>query len=302
MSGLSIQTEFTDMMGIDLPVVGAPMFLVSYEELTAAVSEAGGLGAFPTPNYRTVADLEKALRNIRSRTSRPIGVNIHLSGRFEWEEQLEVCLDYGVRLFITSLGDPNRILDRVHQRGGFVFADVVSLKQALGARDKGVDGLIAVSAGAGGHAGSTPVLVLAPYLRAKTGLPVLAAGGVSTGAQLAAVLASGACGAVVGTRLIASPEARAIPAYKEAVIRADPDDIVYTNRITGSWANWLSESADKFDSHPELGSKKWLDLWSAGRSVAQADEISPAGKIIQDMARECADVITTLPLIIKEDD
>ncbi|MFH1137112.1 MAG: nitronate monooxygenase [Pseudomonadota bacterium] len=301
MPGLTLRTEFTEMMGIDFPIVGAPMFLVSYEDLTAAVSEAGGLGAFPAPNYRTPADLEKALKNIRTRTDRPIGVNIHLSGRFEWRTQLDVCLDHGVKLFITSLGDPRQILDRVHQQGGYVFADVVSLRQAQGAREKGVDGLAAVSAGAGGHAGTTPSLVLVPYLRAKTGLPVLAAGGVSTGAQLAAVLAAGACGAVVGTRLIATPEARALPAYKEAVIKADPDDIVLTDRITGSPANWLAESAAKFDVHPELGSKKWLDLWSAGRSVAQTEEILPAGEIVRNMARECAAVIRSLPSIIRED-
>ena len=286
------------MMGIDYPIVGAPMFLVSYEDLVVAVSEAGGLGAFPVPNYRTLADLKNALENIRRRTDRPIGVNIHLSGKFEWEEQLELCLSYGVKLFITSLGDPRPILSRVHDGGGQVFADVISLRQAWRAKEKGVDGLVAVSAGAGGHAGTTPTMVLAPYLADQTGLPVLAAGGVSTGRQLAAALALGACGAVTGTRLIASHEAVALPEYKQAVIKSGPDDIVCTDRITGNPANWLAESAAKFDIHPDLGSKRWRDLWSAGRSVAQAEEVLPAGEIIKEMARECAEVLKACPSLI----
>jgi hypothetical protein len=184
-----IDTLFSRLLGIDYPIVGAPMFLVSYENLTAAVSEAGGLGMFPLPNYRTTKDLEKALARIREMTDRPIGVNIHLSGRFEWKEQLALCLKYGVRFFITSLGDPRLILEQVHAENGLVFADVIKLSQAERAREKGVDGLVAVAASAGGHSGTSPTMVLVPYLIEKTGLPVLAAGGISTGRQLAAALA-----------------------------------------------------------------------------------------------------------------
>ncbi|MBI9077099.1 MAG: nitronate monooxygenase [Desulfatibacillum sp.] len=296
---MKISTPLTAMLGIDLPIIGAPMFLVSYEELTIAVSEAGGLGMFALPNYRTVPDLEAALEHIRRRTDRPIGVNIHLSGRFEWQAQLEVCLDYGVTFFISSLGDPRHILEPVHARGGFVFADVISRRHALSAKEKGVDGLVAVAAGAGGHAGQTPTMVLVPYLKALTGLPVLAAGGVSTGQQLAAALTLGACGAVVGTRLVASREAGASEAYKQAVVDADPDDIVYTDQITGNPANWLAQSIDRFDGQPDLSSKKWLDLWSAGRSVAQADAILPAGRIVSEMAEECAATLLQMPKLIE---
>jgi nitronate monooxygenase len=289
-----IATDFSRLLGIDYPIVGAPMFLVSYESLTAAVSEAGGLGMFPLPNYRTPGDLEAALAGIRRKTARPIGVNIHLSGRFEWERQLDLCLEYGVRFFITSLGDPRLILDRVHDAGGLVYADVINLPQARRAADKGVDGLAAVAAAAGGHSGSSPTIVLTPYLREETGLPVLAAGGVSTGRQLAAVLALGASGAVVGTRLIASTEARAADEYKDAVVRAGPDDIVCTDRITGNPCNWLAESAAKFDTHPEIGSGKWAELWSAGRSVAQTDRILPAGEVVRNMAAECLETMRSL--------
>ena len=281
-----IQTVFTDMMGIDYPIIGAPMFLISYEQLTVSVSNAGGLGAFPLPNYRTNEELKDALQRMREETDQPIGVNIHLSGHFDWEEQLKICLDAGVTFFITSLGDPRLILDAVHASGGRVFADVISLKHGLRARDHGVDGLVAVAAGAGGHSGTVPTMVLAPYLIDKVGLPVIAAGGVSTGAQMAAALALGACAVIVGTRLIATPEARAIQAYKDAVVAAGPEDIVCTDRITGTPANWLAESAAKFDVHPGIGSKRWRDLWSAGQSVAQTDEIKPAGDIIRQMVAE----------------
>ena len=138
-----IETEFTRMIDVDYPIIGAPMFLISYEELAVAVAEAGGLGAIPLPNFRTTEDLKYTLDKIREKTDKPIGVNIHVSGKFEWEDQLALCLDYGVTFFITSLGDPKLILDDVHANGGWVFADVISVEQGLRARERGVDGLVA---------------------------------------------------------------------------------------------------------------------------------------------------------------
>lgn len=289
-----IQTEFTRMIKVDYPIIGAPMFLISYEELAIAVSEAGGIGAIPLPNFRSIQDLERTLTNIRRGTDKPIGVNIHLSGRFEWKKQLAVCLDAGVKFFITSLGDPRLILDDVHANGGRVFADVISLNQGLKARDRKVDGLIAVASDAGGHSGTVPTIVLVPYLKSKVGLPVIAAGGISTGAQMAAALALGACAVIVGTRLIATTESRAISAYKEAVVTSGPEDIVCTDRITENPANWLAESIKDFDTRPELGSKRWLDLWSAGKSVAQVEEIKPAGDVIHEMVADCITVCKQL--------
>jgi len=290
-----IPTEFTNMFGIPYPIIGAPMFLVSYEDLTVAVSEAGGLGAFPLPNYRTIDDLKTALKNIRARTDKTIGVNIHLSGRFAWKEQLAICLAAGVEFFITSLGDPRLILDDVHANGGKVFADVINLKQALKSAERGVDGLIAVSEGAGGHAGTIPVMVFIPYLKARVGLPIVAAGGISTGAQMAAAMALGACAVVVGTRLIATTEAKVYPAYKDALIAAGPNDIVYTDKVTGNPANWLAHSIKDFDTTPDLGSKRWLDMWSAGKSVAQIDEIKSARAVIEEMVEDYQKTLSVLP-------
>jgi len=282
----AIRTRLTDMLALTYPIICAPMFLVSFEDLVVAVSEAGALGTFPLPNYRTLDDLKTALRRIRERTAKPIGVNIHLSGKFPWKEQLALCLEAGVGFFITSLGDPSLITEDVHRNGGRVFADVVSLRQGLKATDKGVDGLIAVGAGAGGHGGVTATLVLVPFLLEKSGLPVIAAGGISTGRQMAAAIALGACGVISGTRFIATPEAGASSAYKAAVLKAGPDDIVCTDRITGNRASWIAHTIEGIDSGPQLGSKKWLDLWSAGQSVAQTETIQPAADIIQEMAAD----------------
>ena len=283
---VQIRTEFTEMLGIDYPIVGAPMFLVSYEAYTIAVSEAGALGAFPLPNYTTTAALKEALANIRRATDRPIGVNIHLSGRFPWEEQLRICLDAGVTFFISSLGNPALILDDVHRNGGIVFADVISAEQGRKARDRGADGLVAVGSGAGGHCGNIPTLILVPYLREETSLPVLAAGGISTGAQMAAALAVGACGVVVGTRLIATTESGAPDAYKHEVIEATPEQIVTTSEITGNPATWLPNTIREFRDHPEREWKGWKDLWSAGQSVAQVDAVEPASRVIRELVEE----------------
>jgi nitronate monooxygenase len=297
---LTAPARLTDWLDIEVPIIGAPMFLVSYEEYAIAVSQAGALGAVPLPNFRTTDDLRGALQTIRRATDRPIGVNIHLSGRFPWEEQLALCLDSGVDFFIASLGNPGLITADVHSNGGIVFADVISLHQGLKARDRGADGLIAVAAGAGGHCGTLPIMVLVPYLLEKTGLPVVAAGGISTGRQMAAAMALGACGVVIGTRLIASEETRALPAYKQAVVDAGPEQIITTDEITGNPATWLAQSVAEFKEQPELRSRRWRDLWSAGVSVAQTNAIRPAGEIIKEIVSEyertCREVAAAAPV------
>jgi len=293
-----IETEFTRAIGIDYPIIGAPMFLISYEEIVIAVAEAGGLGSIPLPNFRTTEDLKQTLDKIREKTDKPIGVNIHLSGMFEWEEQLALSLNYGVKFFITSLGDPRLILDDVHKNGGKVYADVISLKQGLKARDRGVDGLIAVATGAGGHCGTIPTIIFVPYLKAKTGLPVIAAGGISTGAQMAAAMAIGACAVITGTRLVATHESRAKDAYKKAVMEAGPQDIVCSDRISGNPASWLADSIKDFEKMPDIRSKRWRDYWSAGISVAQVEEVKSAGEVIREMVEEynqvCQDLMETI--------
>jgi nitronate monooxygenase len=164
----------------------------------------------------------------------------------------------------------------------------------LKARDKGADGLIAVASGAGGHCGTIPTHILVPYLKTKTNLPIIAAGGISTGAQMVAAMAVGACAVVVGTRLIATTESRAQPAYKEAVLNAAPTDIVCTDRITDNPASWLVESIKDFNGQPRIGSKRWRDFWSAGQSVAQVEEIKSATEVIREMVADYIDVCQKL--------
>ncbi len=281
-----INTHLTQMLDIRYPIVGAPMFVVSYEKLAIAVSEAGGLGCLPLPNYRTLDDLANALKVIREATDKPIGVDIHVSGKFPWKEQLSLCLDAGVSLFITSLGDPSVILDEVHSTGGKVFANVISLEQGLKAQDRGLDGLIAVASWAGGHGGITPTIILVPYLVKHTELPVIAAGGISTGSQMAAAMSIGSCGVIVGTRLVATIESCASKEYKEMIIKSGPEDIVCTDRITGNPSTWIAKTIEGVESGPEIGSRKWLDLWSAGKSVAQTEEIIPAKDLVREMVEE----------------
>jgi len=137
-----------------------------------------------------------------------------------------------------------------------------------------------------------------PYLRTKTGLPIVAAGGISTGAQMAAAIAIGACAVIVGTRLIATPEARVVPAYKQAVVTAGPEDIVTTSRLTGNPATWLASSIAGVDRSPDLNFKRWRDVWSAGQSVAQVEAIKPASEVVREMVedyvRACRELEQTL--------
>ena len=289
-----IRTGLTEILGIEVPIIGAPMFLVSYEALVAAVSNAGGLGTLALPNYRSIGELEQALNTLNSTTRRPFGVNIHMSGRFAWKEQLDICLDRGVRFFITSLGAPGPAAEKIHARGGLVFAQVVNLDQATRAEESGADGLIAVAQGAGGHGGTFPLMVLVPYLKQHTSLPVIAAGGISTGRQMAAALALGAWGVVMGTRLIASREAGVTDRYKQAVVTSGPGDIVITDRITGNRASWIASSIEGVESGPGIDSRCWLDLWSAGVGVAQADAVKPAADIIKEMIGEFHGVVGQL--------
>lgn len=292
-----IRTVISGMFGIDYPIIGAPMFQVSSEDLAAAVSEAGGLGCISLTNYRTTDQLDGALSRIRQLTSKPIGVNIHLSGKFEWRKQLGVCLDRGVELFITSLGDPSLVTDDIHRNGGKVFPGVTSFKHARRAGERGADGLIAIGAGAGGHGGRISTMVLVPYLKKMTDLPVIAAGGIATGAQMAAAISLGADGVVVGTRLIATPEASAADEYKQAVVEAAPDDIVFTDKITGNYASWIGKSIEGFDAISDPLSREWKNLWSAGQSVAQVERVMPAAEIIAEIVEEYNRVVAAMPAV-----
>ncbi len=303
-----IRTSITDMLAIDLPILAAPMFLVSYPDLVVAVCEAGGMGCFPSLNYRTVEQLREGLMEIRRRTQKPIGVNLilHKEHNPNWAKQFEVLLDFKVELIITSLGTPKSIVGEAKAAGAKVFCDVTTLKHARIVAKAGADALVAVAQGAGGHAGAISPFSLIPYLKEETGLPVVAAGAISGGRQMAAAFALGADAVYMGTRFIASKEARASEEYKQMLISSGPEDIIYTAEISGIPANWLKKSVERLNkselstnnSHSlEADYKKWRDIWSAGHAVAQIHEIKPAAEIVQEMLEEYQWAVKALPVV-----
>lgn len=301
---MRIETAVTRMLGIDLPIIGAPMFLVSYPDLVCAVSNAGGIGSMPALNYRTTAELRAGLTEIRARTNKPIGINLilHKEHNPNWMQQFEVCLEFRVELLITSLGSPRTIIKEAKSVGSKVFCDVTTLKHANIVVKSGADALIAVAQGAGGHAGAISPFALIPYLKDELpGIPVVASGAISTGRQMAAALALGADAIYVGTRLIATPEAQAYAEYKQMLIDSAPEEIIYTPKISGIPANWLKRSIDKLDPDfkPDTGlnvdAKSWKEVWSAGHGVAQIKEIKPAGDVIREIAQDYQTIKKSLP-------
>ncbi len=292
------------MLGIDYPIIGAPMFLVSYPKLVAAVSNAGGLGAMPALNYRTTDELRHGLQEIRSLTDKPIGINLilHKEHNPKWMEQFEICMENKVELLITSLGSPRSIIKEAKSQGVKVFCDVTTLRHAEIVAKSGADALIAVSQGAGGHAGAISPFALIPYLKEEIPeVPVVASGAISGGTQMAAAFALGADAVYVGTRLIASLEAQAYDDYKQMLVDSGPEEIIYTPKISGIPANWLKRSLDKLDPNfsPVTGltvdAKSWKEIWSAGHGVAQIKGIRPAKEIIESMVAEYFVIKQELP-------
>lgn len=323
-----IKTGFTEMMGCELPLIGAPMFLVSNVEMVVAISEAGGVGTFPALNYRPIEEYKKALQQMRARTKKPIGVNIIVNkSNTRQTEDLKYALDSGVNLFITSLGSPRSVIAEAHKNGAKVVCDVVNLEHALKVQDMGADGVIAVSAGAGGHAGPISPLVLVPWLKSELKIPVIAAGGIANGKQMAAAILLGAEAVSVGTRFIASKEATVEQSYKDAVVNSTPEDIVMTSRVSGTPAAviktpyvekmgldlpwYLKALKDQKLTKKYIvplihlmGMKQlekaavgptWKTVWSAGQSVGLVDDILSCREIVENFAREYEEAIAALP-------
>jgi nitronate monooxygenase len=315
----AIETDVTRLLGIQYPIIAGPMFLVSDVELVAAVSNAGGLGAMPSLNWRTPEEFRKALQTLKSLTSKPFGVNLIVNQANPRQKvDLDICVEEKVPLVITSLGNPKETIQRMHAVGGKVFCDVTTLDYALKVQDLGADGVVAVSAGAGGHAGPTSPLVLVPYLKKNLRIPVVAAGGVVNGTQLASSLILGASAVQIGTRFIATPEAKVDMGYKNAILKSKPDDILMTKKISGTpvavirtpYTEKMGTELNVLEAmllkNPRtkkymkmvrayLGSETlkkavtgptWKEVWSAGQGVGLIDAIQPAGDIVHEIARE----------------
>ncbi len=323
MSGTPLETPFSRAVGIEVPLVCGAMYPCSNPELVAAVSEAGGIGVVQPISLTYVYghDFREGLRLIRRLTAKPFGMNalIEQSSKAYRERMsrwIDVALEEGVRFFVTSLGNPRWVVDRVKPAGGVVYHDVTERKWAQKARDGGVDGFVAVNDRAGGHAGPRGAAELLAEV-GDMGLPVLCAGGIGAPADFAAALRMGYAGAQLGTRFIATTECGASEAYKDAIVRADADDIVLTERITGvpvavintPYIQRMGLKAGPLARRLLRGrrTKHWMrnvyalkslwqlkrasldvtgekDYWQAGKSVAGIDAIEPAGEIVREFA------------------
>ncbi len=295
---MNLSTPLSKKLGLRYPIVAAPMFLISNKEMIVACAEAGILGCMPSLNARTPEQFKADLEWIRQRTDKPFGINLTLglTPKERLEADFAACVDAKVPVLLTSYGNPKDYVARAHQHGMQVFHDVIGLAHGKKAVDAGVDGLIAVSAGAGGHAGRISPFALVPYLKEELHVPIIAAGCISTGRQVVAALALGAELCYLGTRFIASTECGAQAAYKAAVVAATPDDIVYTDQVSGIHANFLKATVPEgftADRSPE-GAKRWKDIWSAGQGVAQIETVEPIGAIVEALVREAHDTYAAL--------
>lgn len=318
-----METAFTKHTGVQVPLICGPMYPCSNPELVAAVSEAGGLGIVQPISLTYVHGFEfrAGLRRIRELTSKPIGFNALIEGnnklyRERMEQWIDIALEEGVRFFLTSLGNPRWVCARVHAAGGVVYHDVTEKKWAQKGVDGGVDGLVAVNKLAGGHAGRLSPEALLEEL-APFGLPVVSAGGVGDAAEFTRQLRMGYTAIQLGTRFIATPECKASDAYKNAIVDANADDIVLTERLTGvpvavirnpfidklgtgaGWfARWMLKGRRRkhwMRTFYALNSVRRLkkslmtsdvstEYWQAGRSVAGIHEVKPAGEIVREFA------------------
>ncbi len=230
-----METALTKLLGIQYPVIMAPMFLVSNTDMVIAALESGITAAFPALNYRTDQELRDAIAAIRSRTDKPFGVNLIVNkSNLKYKTQLGTCVELKVDFLITSLGSPQETIEQCKKAGIKVLCDVTDLHYAKKVEALGADGVIAVNADAGGHAGNIKASELIPLLKKELRIPVISAGGVATGKQLKEVLELGADGASIGTLFIASHEAPVSDEYKKALLQYGASDIVRTTRLSGS--------------------------------------------------------------------
>jgi nitronate monooxygenase len=289
---------------LDLPLIAAPMFLVSSIDLVAAACRNGVIGAIPAGNARTPAILDEWLADLTRRLGAPrddgracapwaLNLVVHRTNA-RMPDDLALCIKYRAPLVITALGSPKAVVDEVHAYGGRVFADVNSIDFAARAAAAGVDGLVLISAGAGGHTGLIAAPSFIASVREFFGGMIVVGGGMTDGRQLRAAQIMGADFAYMGTRFIAATESSAVPPYKTMLVKSSYNDIVSTSALTGALANKLRPSLvaagldpdnlkprGKFDlTNREDDVKVWKDLWSAGHGVGQVKAIEDAAAII----------------------
>ena len=293
-----LSTPLSRALGLRYPIACAPMFIISTKEMMLACAEAGILGSMPSLNARTKEAFRADLEWLQARTDKPFAINmtIGLTAPVRLQEDVAICEELRVPVWITSYGNPTELVQRAHAAKATVFHDVINLRHAKKAEAAGVDAIIGVAAGAGGHAGRISPFALIPYLRQNLSVPIIAAGCISTGRQIAASLALGAELVYMGTRFIASDECGAADDYKRQVVEAGPEDIVYTDKVSGIHANFLKDTlpADASPTRTPEGAKRWKDIRSAGHGVAEIHDVLPIERIVEDLVREYHDAVAAL--------
>ncbi len=300
---------------LSLPMVAAPLFIISNPDLVIAQCKAGVIGSFPALNARPAAQLdvwlERITRELREydeanpdRPSAPFAVNHIVHGSNDrLQHDLELCVKYRVPVVITSLGAKPEVNQVVHSYGGIVLHDVISNRFAHKAIDKGADGIIAVAAGAGGHAGTISPFALVQEIREWFDGPLLLSGSIATGDGVLAACAMGADLAYLGSAFIATEEANADAAYKQAIVDYTSADIVYSSLFTGVHGNYLRPSIEAAGLDPDrLGegdpsqmdfgsggnteAKAWKDIWGCGQGIGAVKDVLPAGELVARLSAE----------------
>ena len=294
---------------LKLPVIGAPMFIAGNPKLVIEQCKAGIVGSFPALNARPkealdgwLTEIEQALAAIPDAAPYAVNQIVHKSND-RLEHDLEVCIRHKVPITITSLRAPNDVIPAIHAYGGIVLHDVISVRHAEKALEAGVDGLILVCAGAGGHAGMLSPFALIGEVRRFFDGPIILSGAITTGDAILAALAAGADLAYIGTRFLATPEASVPERYKEEILKAAAADIVYTDLFSGVHGNYLKHSVisagfdplnlpksdpKKMNFGTDGGAEKkvWRDIWSAGQGVGQIDKVLPVREVVAKLAAE----------------
>jgi len=300
---------------LPLPIIGSPLFIISNPKLVIAQCTAGVVGSMPALNARPAEQLEEWLieiteglaawnRDHPEQPAAPFAINqiVHKSNE-RLEHDMAMCVKYKVPIIITSLGAREDINAAAHSYGGVVLHDIINNRFARKAIEKGADGLIAVAAGAGGHAGVKSPFALIQEIRQWFDGPVALSGAIATGGAVLAAQAMGADFGYIGSAFIATEEARAAEGYKQAIVAGTSDDIVYSNLFTGVHGNYLAPSIRAAGLDPENlpesdpskmnfggdAKKAWKDIWGCGQGIGAVDRVMPAGEFIAQLRREYED-------------
>ncbi|MGZ5278186.1 MAG: NAD(P)H-dependent flavin oxidoreductase [Caldimonas sp.] len=300
------------LQSLPLPIIGAPLFIISNPKLVVAQCTAGVVGAMPSLNARPAEQLDEWLAEITEtlaawnrdhpeRPAAPFAINqiVHKSND-RLDHDMAMCARYKVPIVITSLGARTDVNDAVHSWGGVVMHDVINNGFATKAIEKGADGLIAVAAGAGGHAGVKSPFALVAEIREWFDGPLALSGAISSGGAVLAARAMGADFAYIGSAFIATEEARAVDAYKQMIVDSSSDDIVYSSLFTGVHGNYLKGSIRNAGLDPDAlpesdpskmnfggdARKAWKDIWGCGQGIAAIKKVVPARELIERLARE----------------